>query len=160
MIYRTLDSTTDRPSYTVVIRNIDASAQHWGSEKSIIGFFDEAENLFYDRDRFDDGIVQLGLSIAGQMPRVRELTFYTDETVTGVTMFVTTQVRKMKQPEHFTREISATYKRHGYQLRIIEMTETEEKERVDAGLPPVPTTWTPHVAYNERFANMRAFAEF
>jgi hypothetical protein len=150
MIFKTVNSTIEKPSYTITIQNIDLAQGHWGSEKHIVQFLDEIETLYYDRENFQRNLIRHCMGILEYNIRVEEMRFYNTET--GLVLVCVSDRRNFDEKVAWLdRRMEINLKRENFTFSIVEML----KKEVEGS--QVPETWIENVEMNERINRLKNF---
>src|SRR5580698_5516867 len=104
MIFKTVNSSINKTTYEINIKNIDLAAHHWGSEKHIAAYLDEVETLYLNKETFDKKIVLHAISLMKANHRVLDVKFYRIPEENKLILLTTSAVGKMKDFEMFSRE--------------------------------------------------------
>lgn len=153
-VFKTLNSTIEKSAYTIKIANIDASAYHWGSEKQIACYLDEVENFLYDKENFDKNMILHAIELVKSNTRIQDLKFYSIPENNEMLLLATTNVRKFKETDPFSRKISIEFKKHKFVFSIIEVLEEEKKQKDFA----IPSNWKLEEKLQRRFSLMNNYA--
>lgn len=157
-LFKTINTTINKPSYDISIKNIDASNIHWGSEKSIISALDEIENLYIDKENFNKKIVLFALDMKKYNQRIEDIKFYRIPEQNKLIILAITNVKKFKDVVPFKREMNITLKKQGnFSFSIIELLEDENKalKKEEKG---VPENWQLDEALTARFNKLKGYS--
>ena len=157
MIFKTVNSSINKTTYEINIKNIDLAAHHWGSEKHIAAYLDEVETLYFNKETFDKKIVLHAISLMKANHRVLDVKFYRIPEENKLILLTTSAVGKMKDFEMFSREMGITLKREKFAFSIVEILE-KEAEEIKAGTKTVPANWVFEEKLTDRLNKLKAYA--
>lgn len=156
MIFKTINSKVEKPNYTINIQNIDASGDHWGSERDIIEYLTMFENALYEPDTLNDSILTHALTLARVNRRIKNLSFYRIPEENRIVFLARTDIFRFKEPEILSREMSISFNKHKFALSIIELLESEEKI-LNESKTSFPEKWKFDDTMNKRYGLMSTF---
>jgi hypothetical protein len=139
-VFTTSNFETEKTYYKLSVKNIEVSPDHWKSEKYIISFFDEIENLLYHPDEFNKKIITHSLNLLKTNRRITEAAFYRIPDKNQLILAVITEVRKLHDFETFSREMTTAYKKGNFSFSIIEIVEEDDK-LIKNGEKKIPEAW-------------------
>jgi hypothetical protein len=150
MIFKTVNSTIEKPSYVITIQNIDLAQDHWGSEKNILRFLDEVETLYYDRENFERNLIRHCMTILEYNIRVDEMRFY--NTKTGLALVCVSDRRNFDPTTPWlSRRMEINLKKERFTFSVVEMLKKEIEDS------QVPGTWIENAEMNERINRLKSF---
>lgn len=151
-VFKTANLEIEKKSYKITIKNINLSADHWGSEKDIISYLDDVESLTFDKDSFNRNILKHALRLTKYTPRLLDLKFYREEN--RLILLATTAVRIFKPVDILSREMSISFADSKFTFSIIELLEDEVKEMKEKKIE-LPANWKLDDYLNDRYAMMK-----
>lgn len=156
MIFKTLNSKIEKSSYEINIKNIDLALEHWGSESKIVGFLDTIENFIFDKDTFNKNIILHSLKLLKNNIRIKDILFYKIPEENKIILLAITEVKKMKNFELFSREMTISFKKEKFIFSIVEILD-EEYDLIKKGEKSIPGTWKIEEQLTNRFAKLRHY---
>jgi hypothetical protein len=139
-VFHTANEKIEKPSYDIEIKNIDLSSGHWGSEKEIVSWLDEIENFLYNKDTLNKQIILHTLKLLKNNIRIKNIEFYRIPEENKLILLTMTEVKKMKNPEIFTREMSIVFKKEKFAVSIIEIIKADF-DLIKKGDKTIPINW-------------------
>lgn len=139
-VFKTLNATIEKPSYTIDIKNIDHSDNHWGPEKRIMEYFDSIDTFLYQPDKLNKNIITHVLKLLKSNPRIEDIKFYKIPEENKLILLVYSDVREFNKYEIFSKEISAKFKKDNFKFSIIEILKSDMEE-LKAGAKTIPEHW-------------------
>jgi hypothetical protein len=139
-VFRTLNSTIEKPDYTITFKNLDFTSDHWGGEKEIEKSLSQIQYYLNELDDFNKNIILHTLDIFENNYRLVKGAFYKDEN-DRLILFVVSDLRKFADKAEGFREIDITFKKHKFSFAIIEALEKDVKEAEKEKKTLIPATW-------------------
>lgn len=156
MIFKTLNSKIEKPSYEINIKNIDLAGEHWGSENKIITFLDTIENFTFDKDTFNKNIILHSLKLLKNNVRINDVKFYRIPEENKIILLAITDVKKMKDFELFSREMTISLKKEKFVFSIVEVLD-EEYDLIKKGEKSIPDAWKLDEQLTNKFAKLKHY---
>lgn len=155
-VFRCLNSKVEKPSFTIDIKNIDVCAGHWNSEKEIVEFLTEIENLSYEMETIDRNIVKMILDILLNFSKIEDVKFFRIPAENKLICFVVSDMRKFRKEEDlFAREFGIALKRNSnFAFSVVDMVKEDYKE-VIKGTKIFPNNWELDEKMTNKLAKMR-----
>ena len=156
MIFKTVNATIEKKAYNVYIKNIDLAMGHWWGEKEIVNFFDEIETLLHNEDDFQKNFTMLVCDLVKYNRRIEDLKFFDVPEENRVVVCAFTKVKKFKEFDTFSREMSGFFKHQKKTFSIVEII-FEEWEEIKKGEKKFPENWKPNEYMQSKFDKLKDF---
>ena len=156
MIFRTINSKIEKPSYTINIQNMDIAQGHWGAEKYMVQFLDEIETMSYDKENFEKNLIKHCLTISRYNLRTEGMTFY--NTNNGLVLLVISDRRNFDHSiPWIDRRMEIDLKKQGIKFTVVEMLKSEQKNLREGGEARLPANWVVNEEMNNRLELFKKF---
>jgi hypothetical protein len=149
-LFKTINTTIDKPAYSIKIANFDISSAHWASENLIASTLAEFENATHDFNDFDEEVIKLALRIKKLNHRIIRSTFYTikdEPNLTILAHIVKIPTFDIKRGA-FEREARIDIKGKNKSLLVIDIPE-DIQDLIERKRITMPEAWI----YNEGLNN-------
>jgi len=155
-IFRTINTSIEKPAYNITIANMDCSTDHWGNEKQIFDGLSSTELFFYDQENLNKNWVLLALKIIKANPRIKDLKFYRIKEENKLILLAISEVPKFKEVELFKREMLIDFKKIGSKFSIIEVLSKEIEDWQKEG-KTVHENWVLDEYLTDRFNKLKGY---
>jgi hypothetical protein len=156
-VFKTNNFEIEKTHYKLVVKNIEISKDHWRSDKYILSFFDEIENLLYHPDEFNKKIITHSINLLKSNPRIKDAAFYRIPDKNTLILATITEVRKLHEFEPFSREMTTAYKKGNFSFSIIEIVEADD-ELIKKGELKLPEAWVFEEKLTDKLNLLRNYA--
>ena len=126
-IFHTLNKEVEKPDFTLKIKNIEVSRDHWGSEREILNFCQKIENVVHLNAGEALGrneLFSLYIDLFKANPRMQAVRFFGNKDI------LVSDIRTFEPENYLKRGIEMYFPKYDLKWELFEITSKEVEEKV------------------------------